>query len=428
MCASRERDYDLMTQISKHLVYDSHCWSVEWRPGAGRCLVAATDVPAGTKMFTERPLVVAPGGSAGVAKAILALDRSTPQLSGVCHLQSSVDGTPFNDTGKSRARIEWAISVARLNTHGAGGTLLDPTAGRRGVLGLLSSMMQHECSPSAVTHISAEGSLVSLHLIRPLARGDPISISYLGSYQPTAKRQELLLAQHKFVCVCARCTTLPESVRAFWCPNCDDGPCSPTSPAPDCRELYCDECEATMQVRLRRSRETPTQYCASLSLTPPHTPSHPPLPPPTPQLDDEAWAPFAEAEACDVWSEQCQEVLHPYHHVAHAIYQSNLLKLPPSARAEVLQQHAEARQRLYAGFSADSTAHPLVANDIEAAAVALLSAGDIEAAARAFADAASRFASFYGEGSADATRCAAAASVKTLEEYGTIGVEICAHH
>ena len=136
------------------------------------------------------------------------------------------------------------------------------------------------------------------------------------------------------------------------------------------------------------------------------------------QLDDEAWAPYAEAEASSVWNEACQELLHPYHHFPVLMYQSNMLKLPPAARAEVLMQHAEARHRLYAAFSADSMPHPLVANDIEAAAVALIAAGDLEAAASAFADAASRFAGFYGEESADARRCAAAEKVSTLEEYG----------
>ena len=41
----------------------------------------------------------------------------------------------------------------------------------------LCSMMQHECCPSAVTHISTAdtGSLVSLHTVRPLAEGELLS-------------------------------------------------------------------------------------------------------------------------------------------------------------------------------------------------------------------------------------------------------------
>jgi hypothetical protein len=79
-------------------------------------------------------------------------------------------------------------------------------------------------------------------------------------------------------------------------------------------------------------------------------------------------------------------------------------------------QHAEARARMYAGFAHAHRIHPLVANDIEAAAVALLDAGELVAAAEAFADAAERFGAFYGPG-ADMLRCSKAKAVQSLAEY-----------
>ena len=84
---------------------------------------------------------------------------------------------------------------------------------------------------------SEEGSEISLHTVREVAAGELLSISYVGAYQPTKRRQALLEAQHGFVCGCARCTSLPETTRAFRCPSCGEGPCSPTSPAPSCREV-----------------------------------------------------------------------------------------------------------------------------------------------------------------------------------------------
>ena len=45
-----------------------------------------------------------------------------------------------------------------------------------------------------------------------------------------------------------------------------------------------------------------------------------------------------------------------------------------------------------------------------------------------FADAAGRFAAFYGQESADAERCKAAASLTSIEQYAALDIEVLAHH
>ena len=388
--SARARDEELHRLIAMQITYDSALWRIEHRVGAGRCLVANCAIPAATKIFAERPIVVAKGGSAAIAKAVLRLDRSSNDFLAVSQLHSPVE--------KDQADFgPWAAGLAANNVHGAGGNLINPSADRRAVLGLLASMMMHECCPSCVTYIASgpEGSLVSLHTVRPLMPGEPLSISYVGAYQPTARRRELLLRQHRFICRCPRCTVLPEHTRAFRCPNCEEGPCSPASPDARCRDLVCDSCECTMR------------------------------------MDDEAWKRLVDAETSETITAEAISVLHPYHHMPVQMYQCNLLKLSPAQRADVLRQQADARTRLYRSFCAAKMAHPLVANDIEGVGVALLAAGETARAADTFLDAAGRFATFYGEGSADAQRCAAAAKLKRIDEYQALGaqrLEVLAHH
>lgn len=396
-CADRLRDETLHRLIVPRMVEDSGCWRIEHRDAAGRSLVASKPIPAGTRVFIERPVVVAPGGAAAVAKAILQLDRDGDEFAAACqlqgqHMQHATRLLPTDESNDGWA--PWAAGVARVNVHGAGGTPVDPAAGRRAVLCLLGSMMQHECCPSCVTNFSNadEGTLLSLHTVRDLDAGELLSISYCASYQTTERRRELLQMQHKFLCECRRCTTLPEDVRAFRCPNCGEGPCSPTTSAPDCRDLFCDACECVMQ------------------------------------LDDEAWKGLTDAEACETVSQEMLSVLHPYHHKPTLMYMLNLLKLPPSSRASFLRQHADARQRLYAHFCAPGLTSAMVANDIEAAAVAHLAGGELDEAAEAFTDAAGRFETFYGVGSQNALRCHKAAGAKTLDLYIKIGGEVNAHH
>ena len=305
-CATRRSDSELLRLINTRLTYNGDCWRIEWRAGVGRCLVASRPITMSTLVFTERPLVVANGGSAAVARGIQALKHESPEYKGVLQLQARAD------VESERESEKWFASLAAINVHGAGGTFLDRNFERRAVLGLLASMMQHECAPSAVTHISSAA----------------------------------------------------------------DG-----------------------------SRRLRARVPASRML-----------------LDDETLSCYERAEhAEDVGA--CMEYLHPYHHRMVKMYQNNLLKLSGAQRAQVLMQHAEARARMYAGFAHAHHIHPLVANDIEAAAVALLDAGELTAAAEAFADAAQRFGAFYGPG-ADMLRCSKAKAVQSLAEYRALLDEV----
>ena len=120
-CASRAVDTLLHNLIARRLTYDSGCWRIDCRGLAGRTLVAACDLPPCTLVFTEMPIVVAPGGSVAVAKKVLALDRAGDDFAAATQLQSraerAVDGWG-----------PWAAGLAAINVHGAGGTMLGQPA------------------------------------------------------------------------------------------------------------------------------------------------------------------------------------------------------------------------------------------------------------------------------------------------------------
>ena len=433
ICGADEHTRVVRTITSRLIYNDDTAWMLTSGDG-GRSLVARRAMPAGTRVFTEKPIVVAyPEESEDLIEAVtrkvldlvcwrLCHERFEPSgdFAVVCELQSG--------PGTTRGNEDWARSLAKINAHGAGGTLIDPARQRRGVLGVMSSMMQHACNPSCVIHIGSpmkggsdsgrdsgrdsgsgsgsgsdgasdsgsddgdEGSLMSLHTIRDVAEGELLSISYVGAYQPAGRRREQLLAQHGFVCECARCTVLPELVRAFRCPSCQDGPCSPSLPTQTCRELRCDACDAITT------------------------------------LDAESWSRLEAAERCGCHEEGdggdeaagacecCQSVLHHYHYKPALFAQRTLRWLNPDGRAAQLAQHAKARQRLYASFVTGDRPHPLVAVDLENVAIAYLAAGDVAAAQSTFTSAAACFGAFYGTASADAARCTRGACVASLDE------------
>ena len=100
----------------------------------------------------------------------------------------------------SEDAIRWALGVASVNVHGRS----DPP---RGVLGLLASLMEHSCSPSARADVgsAAEGSVVTLRTTRVVRAGESLSIAYVARDAPVDERRRQLRLQHGFVCACERC-------------------------------------------------------------------------------------------------------------------------------------------------------------------------------------------------------------------------------
>ena len=192
----------------------------------GRCLVAARALPTGSTVFVERPFVVAnaaPGDGmmAAVALAILRLDVANAASAARLLQSPTLDGdaarsfdswaqrmfaqhvVPGDEDGSAAGTVEdfvWALGVATVNLHAA----RKPT---RGVMGLLASMMEHCCEPSARIDVAPEarGSALTLSTVRDVAPGESLSICYVGYHLPTAERRRLLRFQHGFVCECARC-------------------------------------------------------------------------------------------------------------------------------------------------------------------------------------------------------------------------------
>ena len=208
-------------------------WQICTREGVGRYLVATHDLPAEAIVFSERPLIVAeeaidlPEESplrsemAQVAVRLQEMPASGP----AALLQEPVlpPGSASKDSlyewsadllqasraaGYKRAdgseptlqSTLWALGVSTTNVH-------HRSKPNRGCLGLLSSMMEHSCQPSAVVDIGPidDGSILTLRTKRRVHAGESLSISYVEFGTPVAERRRALLFQHGFLCECARC-------------------------------------------------------------------------------------------------------------------------------------------------------------------------------------------------------------------------------
>lgn len=275
----RGDDLALHQGIHGSLLTASIKWRIEHRPGFGRTLVAAEDLPAGALVFSESPLVAARettvgahtlrGGIPAVAIALMCASPSADGLASLLQQQARTAPTaadleaicPASVTSDvelrsrlkrrvegSRSIDDWAVEVlaalksspegmtrddgstvafdlpmvtrclgvASVNAHGAGNGYEGDHLSR-GVLGLLCSMMEHSCDPTTDVSFASEssGSVVSLHTRREVPAGAALSITYVRPELARDERRRILLVQHGFVCRCARCEAADEGPPAL---------------------------------------------------------------------------------------------------------------------------------------------------------------------------------------------------------------------
>ena len=219
----------LEAAICKRLLLPTaeRAWRIASRPGVGRFLVAARDIAAGEVVFSEQPLVVARPTAEGKCSirgemAAVAIELLRAPADSPVHLLQEPDFSADKDgalagsmrmwtLGLMRAlkasgvahgenAVSWALGVASTNVHGRS----DP---ERGILGLLASMMEHNCAPNACADVASadEGSTISLRTKLEVRAGESLSISYVSVDTPVSERRRLLRLQHGFVCECKRC-------------------------------------------------------------------------------------------------------------------------------------------------------------------------------------------------------------------------------
>ncbi|KAK9842964.1 hypothetical protein WJX74_004976 [Apatococcus lobatus] len=72
-----------------------------------------------------------------------------------------------------------------------------------------ASELNHSCSPNVIYNFKhrkgQNGPQMALRSIKPVAAGEPLTISYVNVLAPVSERQGSLCARHKFNCTCERC-------------------------------------------------------------------------------------------------------------------------------------------------------------------------------------------------------------------------------
>lgn len=165
--------------------------------------VAREALAAGQRVLCEAPLLVVPssGGAAPQTEA---------DIKELLRRRSPPERESFWTLGDAHAAVGCASSAEGIvKTNGL------PIDGDVGIFPH-ASRFNHSCRPNAHNSWHEDVSKEVIHVIRDVAAGEELCITYLGEnlYAPRAARQAQLLERFNFRCGCAACSLEDAEVEA----------------------------------------------------------------------------------------------------------------------------------------------------------------------------------------------------------------------
>lgn len=178
-------------------------YTIEDVPGKGKGLVAAKDIPKGTRLITEEPVV-----------------RVGPPIASMKHLEACI----YEQVSSlSENQLQEFLSLANIYPYSSSpeqwrgifrtnalptGPLLDT-----GGVFLTASRINHACDNNTAHFWNENLKKLTVQAVRDIRTGEELTIFYLSSRRNREARQEELKQNFKFTCVCQLCSLPPEQCK-----------------------------------------------------------------------------------------------------------------------------------------------------------------------------------------------------------------------
>lgn len=216
----------LIKSLAQHYPTDNSLVRTLSAGHMGQGLFAVKDMPAGTQILSETPLIVVPGDPkertlaeniAAFCKAVLRVDSNKHHILLIISRRTEYDSQTseavqnwfIQKLPKDIYMLEWCVETyskafAFYQRHAVG----LPRLGASGFFYQYGAI-NHSCSPNAHAFYDPVKQRHQVQTIRDVKAGGQIFVSYISGIElPRAYRHaEILLEGHKFVCDCTRCTS-----------------------------------------------------------------------------------------------------------------------------------------------------------------------------------------------------------------------------
>jgi len=174
-------------------------YALEDVPGKGKGLIAARDIPKGTRIISEKPFVTVPGNVANMEQQRIYLYQQVGSLSEQQEREFlAMDNVyPYTNSG------ERYQGIFRTNALPFGPTLRD------GGVFLKACRINHACDNNATNFWNENLNQLTIHALRDISKGEEITIFYLNARRNRKARVEELWQSFKFTCSCRLCSLPP---------------------------------------------------------------------------------------------------------------------------------------------------------------------------------------------------------------------------
>lgn len=175
--------------------FDTSLFEVRDVPGKGRGLIALVDIPIGTRILCEKPLLLA---------KLASYQELEPVLVAKLESMSEVSRQKFLSLHNFYKTKCPSLPLAGIFMTNA---LPCDTESRGGTGGIYATacLINHSCVPNAYPCWNAVAEHETVHAIRPIAVGTEITISYCDE-GPSIARQADLSRSFGFTCTCNACS------------------------------------------------------------------------------------------------------------------------------------------------------------------------------------------------------------------------------
>lgn len=163
--------------------------------GKGKGLVTTKDIPKGTRIIAEKPIITVGQSVASIEQLENLIHRQVCSLS-KNKLQDFLSMTNIYPHTSSAERY-----LGIIRTHAL--PMPELNAGR---VFLQAGRINHACDPNTQNFWNDYWSQLTIHAIRDIPKGEEITICYLNSRRNRRARQEELQKNFKFTCVCQLCS------------------------------------------------------------------------------------------------------------------------------------------------------------------------------------------------------------------------------
>lgn len=173
-------------------------------PGKGKGLVAIRDIPRGTRILSETPIITVTMGVAVVTQAEASIRR---QVDALTKEQRQAFLSMHNIYPSPNASKRYT-GIVRTNA------LPIEIDGIGGGIFLEACRINHSCKNNAQKNWNTNIKRHTVHAITDIATGEEITITYLGVLGGREARQRNLQAKLGFTCTCGLCSLSAEESKA----------------------------------------------------------------------------------------------------------------------------------------------------------------------------------------------------------------------